>query len=172
VNSVKQFLIAYWPWFVVGAVIVAEDVIARSSLKSNSTIQLVSSWLRMIPVLGRIFAVLAPKDAAKVALLAGALGFGAALSACALSPAGRAHVALSTAARLKLAVWRDKRAKARAAEQEYYAALVGWQVALQVAENARDKKFDFASLLDGVTKMGRALLDGLRGLGINVPEVQ
>jgi hypothetical protein len=128
------------------------------------------------------------------------------LFGCALSPAGRAHVALTTAAqigeaadkaisatnhafqeqqaveaeksgssteaRLKLGVWRSKIVKARAAEQEYYAALVGWQVALQVAENAKDSKFDFVALVDGITKMGKALLDGLRGLGINVPEVR
>jgi hypothetical protein len=129
-----------------------------------------------------------------------------ALSACALSPAGRAHVALATAAdigaaadkaisaaddafqsaaiaeaekagsttesRIKLAVWREKRDKARAVEAEYYAGLLGWQVALQVAENAIDKKFDFAGLIAGVTKMGTALLDGLRGLGIAVPGVK
>lgn len=146
-----------------------------------------------------------PVSGAALVLVVASLGIAVATSGCALSPAGRAHVALSTAAqigeaadkaisaadqafqdsavreaeeagsttaaRLKLAAWRDKRAKARAAEQEYYAALVGWQIALTVAENAKDRRFDFAALIDGVTKMGRALLDGLRGLGINVPGV-
>lgn len=204
IESVKHFLVANWPWFVVGAVLIAEDVIARSRLRSNSTVQLVSSWLRMIPVLGRAFAVLAPKTPpsdppvppAALLLIVGAL----ALAGCALSPAGRAHVALSTAAqigegadkaitafdvatqeaavqeaellgstttaRVKLMDWRAKRVKARAAESAYYAGLLGFQVSLQVAENAIDKKFNFAGLVDGLSKLAKELLSALSALGV------
>lgn len=92
--SVKEFLFAHWPWFVVGAVLLAEDIIARSPIKSNSTVQLLSSWLRMIPVLGRAFAVLAPKVPPAL-LLVGAL----ALSGCSHSPESIAYNSIGVMAK-------------------------------------------------------------------------
>ena len=143
----------------------------------------------------------APPPAAALLIIAG-LGM---VSGCAMSPAGRAHVALATAAqigqaadkaitaaneafqadqveqataagstidaRAKLAEWRPKISKARASVQVYYAGLIGYQVALQTADSAQDKKFNYAAFIVGVTKMGTSLLDGLRGLGVNIPSM-
>jgi hypothetical protein len=143
-----------------------------------------------------------PVNGAAVALLVGAL----ALSGCALSPAGKAHVALRTAAeigegadkaitsydtmiqdgavleaeaagstagaRAKLAEWRPKRMKARGIEQEYLAGVLGWQVALQIAENSLEKKpFDVGALLAGLAGLAQNLVQGLRKLGIEVPKI-
>lgn len=62
----KQFLFLNWHWIVVGAVVLAEDGIARSPLHSNSTIQLLASWLRMIAasLAPKELRALAPKDQA------------------------------------------------------------------------------------------------------------
>jgi hypothetical protein len=139
---------------------------------------------------------------AALALVVGAL----ALSGCALSPAGKAHVALRSAAeigegadkaitsydtmiqdgavleaeaagstagaRAKLAEWRPKRMKARGIEQEYLAGVLGWQVALQIAENSLEKKpFDVGALLAGLAGLAQNLVQGLRKLGIEVPKI-
>jgi len=94
---------AIWAWLLAGspahylyvsvaAILLLEDIIARSPLKANSTIQLAFQLLEKIPVLGPIFAFfrLGPKQVASFLLpllLAGGLvGMAIAASGCAHSP--------------------------------------------------------------------------------------
>lgn len=52
----------HYLYLVGGAILVIEDLIARSPLKANSTVQLLFGLLGALPGLGPVLRVLGPKD--------------------------------------------------------------------------------------------------------------
>ena len=52
----------HYLYLIGGAILVAEDLLARSPLRANSTVQLVFGLLGALPGLGPVLRVLGPKE--------------------------------------------------------------------------------------------------------------
>lgn len=81
-HEIEGVPVPNWVWIVVVLLLIGEDLIARSKLASNSTIQLVGSLIRKIPGVRVVLGFIGPKAPPAVLLLAGALGFGVAMGGC------------------------------------------------------------------------------------------